>query len=118
MKIRIKETQEVKDLVAMDYTQWESGIEWTADLITAPDFWNSETQEHEMSQDDFDWWSEWIENDDRDQEEIKTLAEELEIDIDIIRQRIDENYTELNNQHETIQYVLNEIRDENTIPQF
>jgi len=51
----------------------KSGCEWTHDLITAPNFWNDETEQYEMSEDDYNWWNEYITG----VEKYESLAEEM-----------------------------------------
>jgi hypothetical protein len=73
MKIRVKEIgkrgnticSELKDLTIIGINE----IEWTADLITASDFYNAETEEYEMISDDYNWWKEYIENYEADKKE-------------------------------------------------
>ena len=88
MEIRIIETKELKDLTIKD----TNGIDWTNDLLGNADatIYNEETEEHEMSQETFDWWEEYINNNASDQLELVELAEELEIDEDTIRLRVQE----------------------------
>lgn len=50
-----------------------SGCDWIHDLITAPNFWNDETEQYEMSEDDYNWWNEYITG----VEKYEDLAEEM-----------------------------------------
>lgn len=58
MEIRIKETGELKELVATDQ---DTGCEWTANLIEAGQMEHDEDGNPVMEQDDFDWWVDIIE---------------------------------------------------------
>ncbi|MEG1482923.1 MAG: hypothetical protein RSA57_03895 [Cetobacterium sp.] len=113
MKIRIIETGELKQLIATGI----NGVEWTYDLLgnNSATTYNNETEEHEMSQDDFNWWEEYILNDEKDAEEITGLVEEFGIDESEIRNKINE-YNAFNNdlgdQHSIIQNVIGEFRKE------
>lgn len=111
MKLRIKETQEVKVLEIRD----RDGIEWTMDLLGNYDTlqFNDKTGEYEMSQEDYNWWSEYIKNHKADEQRVTELAEELgikefEIWDRINRARIDD----LDDEHTVITNVLEVIRNE------
>lgn len=111
MKLRIKETQEVKDLEIRD----RNGVEWTNDLLGNYDAlkFNKETEEYEMSQEAYEFWSEYIKNHVSDEREVIELAEELGIEESEIWERI--HYTlnlDIGNEHIIIQKVLEEIRKE------
>lgn len=111
MKIMIIETGRIEILSIVD----KNGIEWTRDCVTAADFWNSKTEQHEMSQNDFDWWKEYIENHDNDEEEILTLAEELNIDEQEINDKIMialQHENDLGDEHQIKQNVFEELREE------
>lgn len=60
MEFRIKETQEIRELIIIDET---TGIEWTQDLLGNHDAldYNEETEEYELSESDFEWWEDAIE---------------------------------------------------------
>jgi len=111
MKLRIKETQEVKVLEIRD----KNGIEWTNDLLGnhgALQF-NDETEEYEMNQEDYEWWSEFIKNHEADEQEVTELAEELGIEESEIWERINQELNcDLGDEHMIIQNVLEEIRKE------
>ena len=110
MLIRIRETQELKDL---DLSK--NGIECTQDMLGNNDalHYNEETEEHEMSEDEYEWWKEFFKNLEADEVEVAELAEELDIDEDALWEKIYEcMYTELDNRHSYIQTVLKEIREE------
>lgn len=111
MQIRIKGTNELKELNAID----ANGTNWTGDLLGNHDAttYNSETEEHEMSSDDFVWWKEYITHLEKDATEVTELAEELKIDENEIWDRINENITnDLGDEHQIKQSVLAEIRAE------
>lgn len=77
MQIKIKETGETKELTAMGY---KTGMEWTADLIEAGSR-ERDTEDDNitvMTSDDYDWWTEYINDLDKTDEEATALAEELE----------------------------------------
>jgi len=99
MRIRIVETGEMKDLTIKD----NNNIEWTYDLLgnNQATMYNNELEIHEMSQENFEWWKEYIINYNNDREQIVNIASELDIDeetiIDII---VDETRTcDLGDEH-------------------
>lgn len=59
MKIRIKETGEVKDLTIIDR---KTGCEWTADLVGDDDCitYNRDREIYETDQASYDWWNNMI----------------------------------------------------------
>ena len=106
MKIRIKETGELKELVIRDT---ETNVEWTNDLLGNHDAtdYNKETEEYEMSNDDFEWWNEYITNHKKDGAEIEYVADQLGIDKSEIYEAIQENITnDLGDEHSIKQSVL------------
>lgn len=111
IKLKIRETQEVKVLEIRD----KNGIEWTNDLLGNYDALqlNDETKEYEMNQEDYEWWSEYIKNHEADEQEVMELAKELGIEESEIWERINQdlNY-DLGNEHIIIQNILGEIRKE------
>lgn len=111
MKLKIRETQEVKVLEIRD----KNGIEWTKDLLgnyNALQF-NDETEEYEMNQEDYEWWLEYIKNHEADEQEVMELAEELGIEESEIWERINQNLNcDLGVEHIVIQNVLEEIKKE------
>ncbi|MEN6565877.1 MAG: hypothetical protein ABFC57_06215 [Veillonellales bacterium] len=119
MDITIKETGEVKDLTIIDC---KTGCEWTADLITASDFWNDETEQYEMSHDDFDWWTEYISDTEKTEKEAEKLADELEEKgiefhnqsaLEFVKSKIAKNTDNDYSDHRwQAQQTMNEIRDE------
>jgi len=111
MKIYIKETGEIKDLIIKD----DNEIEWTYDLINAADFWNCEKERYEMPLADYEWWTEYITNYEADKEEAKELAEELGIDIETVNDRIIKALYGINDmadEHIAKQKVFEELRSE------
>ena len=112
MKFRIKETQELKELRIVDS---ETGCEWTADLIGNTDglHYNEDTEEYEMSQEEYSWWDEYITNYEADEEEIEELADELDIDAaDITLRMQNEINCDMEDEHDAKQSVMNDIRKE------
>lgn len=116
MKIRVKTIgkrgntvcSEIKDLTIIGI----NGIEYTADLITASDFWNDETENYEMVEEDFDWWKEYITNYENDAEEIIKLAEEIELEESEIYNMINDYITnDLNDEHDIKQFVIKKLRE-------
>jgi len=115
MNIRIIENGEMKDLTIRD----SNNIEWTYDLLgnNNATVYNEGLEVHEMSQEDFDWWEEYISNHENDEEQLVELAEELNIDEQIIRDRIIEDTalsTDLVDEHSIKQNVFEEIKKEKT----
>ena len=111
MKLKIRETQEVKVLEIRD----KNGIEWTKDLLGNYDAlqFNDETEEYEMNQEDYEWWLEYIEKHEADEQEVMKLAEELGIEESEIWERINQNLNcDLGDEHMIVQNVLEEIRKE------
>jgi hypothetical protein len=111
MLIRIIETQEEKDLSIEN----KRGIDYTVDLLGNCDalHHNEETEEHEMTQEEYEWWLNYINNSKADDQEIEELAEDLGINESEIRERINQEFDgELENEHWTIQRILEEIREE------
>ena len=76
MKIRIKETGEVKELTVIDR---KTGVDWTADLVGDDDqiAWNDELGVSETTQDAYDWWAAYIADYTADEEMIEVLFEEI-----------------------------------------
>lgn len=109
MEIRIKKTNELKDLSIVD----SNGIEWTGDLLGNNNAisYNNETEEYEMSEDDFEWWNEYITNYENDEKEIEELAEDLEIEKSEIWERVQELYTEMDAEHFIKQNVIAEFKE-------
>lgn len=113
MKITIKETGEIKELVITG----TNGIEWTNDLLGNNGVltWNKETEQHEMSQDDFDWWKEYIDNYEDDTLRAEELAIDLGIEVSVINERIAEameGYNDLDMEHLIKLNVFEEMRNE------
>ena len=110
MKIRINETQELKELNAID----DNGIEWTQDLVAGR---NIECYDEDgiptMTLENFDWWADYIATSEADEAAVEELAEELDMDSQEIWERINRNMgCDLDEEHWVIQNVLGEIREE------
>lgn len=75
MKIRIEETNEVRDLTSIDR---KTNCEWTADLIEAGSRKRDDDDNTIMTADDFDWWSEYISDTEATEDEAEELASELD----------------------------------------
>jgi len=74
MRIQIKETGEMKNLTIKD----DNNIDWTADLITAGSMDHNDDGNPIMTQADFDWWSEYINDSYKTETEVEELVEKLE----------------------------------------
>ena len=113
MQIRIIETGEMKDLTIRD----SNNTEWTYDLLGNANatVYNEELEVHEMSQDDFDWWKEYINDNINDESQLVELAEELNINEQIIRDRImrEMSTCDLCDEHSIKQNIFVEIKKEN-----
>lgn len=112
MEIRIKETGEVKELYIYDSS---AGVEWTQDLLGnygALEY-DEDHDKYSLSQEDFDWWEEYVKNFRNDENEIAELIE-LGVSEDEIRERIQKSswVNGLEFEHNAIQGVLEEIREE------
>ena len=111
MEIRIKGTKRIEELVIRD----EKGTEYTNDMLHCHGAvsYNEETEEYEMSQDDVDWWAKYIEHTKADKKEITEVAEALGVEESQIWERIDKELDcDLEDEHDVIQGVLEEIRKE------
>lgn len=111
MKIRIEETQELKELIATG----NNGIEWTQDLIAGR---NIESYDEDgiptMTLENFDWWENYITTSEADEAAVEELAEELDMDSQEIWERINKNMgCDMDEEHWAIQNVLDEIKEEN-----
>jgi len=77
MRIKIKETGEIKGLSIIDP---ENGVDWIADLVGSGSEtyeYNEENDYYLMGQNDYDWWVEYIDEYESDQAEINSLSESL-----------------------------------------
>ena len=111
MRIKIKETGEVKELNIFD----KNGINWTNDLILGVEEvrYNRETEMYEMEQEQYDWWKEYIENFEADEEKASILAGELEIDESEIWDRYNSYHTtDYCDHHGIKQTIFKEMREE------
>ena len=79
MKIRIIETKELRELEAVNP---ETGCDNIGDIIgNVSDIrYNDETEEYEMNEAAFDWWSEYVEHHLADEERLRTLRKEYDYD--------------------------------------
>ncbi len=110
MMIRIRETQDLVELCLM-----KNGIECTQDMLgnNGALHYNDETEEHEMSNEEYEWWKEFFTNYEADEEEVAELADEFGIRKSELWERIYKHMdSELDNRHGHIQSELNEIREE------
>ncbi|QUI25931.1 hypothetical protein HZI73_26320 (plasmid) [Vallitalea pronyensis] len=111
MEIRIKETKQLETLAV--YTD---DIEYTADLITATDFWNSEREEYEMTTEEFEWWKEYIQHMENDALEVTNLACELGLDEQEIWDRINSKLDcDMDVEHQIKQSIIEQIKEEKTL---
>ena len=96
-EIRIIETSEMVEL---------EGNEWTQDAEL------NENDEYEMTEENYDWWEEYLSDRKSDQEEINKLAEELGIEVSEIQDRLNEecNPIDADSEHSEKQRVLAEIK--------
>jgi hypothetical protein len=116
MKIRINETNEVKDLTIIDRN---TGLEWTRDLLGNNDALNYDDDDeiHTMSQDDFEWWEEYINDYEADEEEKEELINELcEVGLDgneIVEAAVENELyvNELSDEHYAKQALFKELRE-------
>ena len=74
MLIRIAETNEVRDLCALDRN---TGVEWTKDLVEAGNLQRDDEGIHIMSRAGYDWWRQYISDMDADEGELNDLTDEL-----------------------------------------
>jgi hypothetical protein len=95
MNIKIRETGKREVLKVVDS---KTGVEWTGDLIgNAGGFndgqftWSEDDDAYLASQDAFDWWDKYIADQEKTESEIEDLADELDIDTSIIRERVEKN---------------------------
>lgn len=117
MKIKINETGKIKHLNIYDP---KTGIDWTNDLIgnagalqNGQFEYNYDDDVYFASQDTFDWWSEYILNENKTESDIILLAEELRIDESIIRERIAENTgNDYENHRKEAIFAMDKIREE------
>jgi hypothetical protein len=111
MEFRIKESGEVKDLTIID----KNGIEWTGDLLGNNNAleYNKTTDEHVLSEEDFDWWKQYIKDFNADAEEAEELAEELGIEESEIWEEYNMMATnDLNDEHDIKQHIFKRLRSQ------
>jgi hypothetical protein len=110
MKIRIRGTQDLVELCLM-----KNGIECTQDMLgnNGALHYNEQTEEHEMSRDEYEWWEDFLKNYEADEKEVAELADELGIRESEIWDRIRLSlFEDLETRHDIIQRELEEIREE------
>lgn len=113
MEFKIKETGKIEELVIKD----SNNIEWTADLIGNVEGLNCPegSDAPVMSQQSFEWWSEYIKNYEADEKEATELAEELDIEESLIWERYNDYPTcDYSDHHAIKQQVFAEIKKEHT----
>lgn len=93
MDVKIKETGETRELFIIDRL---TGLNWVNDLIgnagaldDGQFTWSDEDDAFIASQDTFDWWQQYINDTLATDEDAALLAEELDIDVSIIREQIE-----------------------------
>lgn len=96
MQIIIKETGEIERLQIIDT---KTGCEWTADLIEAGGRETDDDGTVIMTQDDFDWWTQYISDTEQTEEDAQDLADELE----------DADFNESEHRGSALQYIMFEI---------
>lgn len=85
MRISIQETREIKDLTAIGL----NGIEWTADLVDAGGLKRDEASDaYIMTAESFKFWNQYIKDADADSDAIETLAAQMDLDEDAVRNRV------------------------------
>ena len=111
MKIRIIETKELKELIILG----TNNMDYSNDLLGNHNAttYNEATGEHEMLEEDFTWWEEYIDNHNAGQEEIKELAETYNIDEEEIKEAIrKEMESDLGDEHSITQEVIKVFKQE------
>lgn len=111
MNLRIKETGEMKDLTIIG----SNGVEWTRDLLGNNNaaHYNGENEEYEMTEGDFEWWEEYIRDNEKDADEAMELAKKVGINESEIWDRINENLScDLGDEHAIKQNIFAEIKEE------
>ncbi|MDF2537154.1 MAG: hypothetical protein K0S76_175 [Herbinix sp.] len=108
MLIRVRESHDLVDLCLM-----KNGIEYTRDMLgnNGALHYNEETEEHEMSEDEYEWWKEFFRYYETDEEEVAEAADEFDIMESEIWEKI--NFCldgDLESRHYIIQRELEEIR--------
>lgn len=112
MLFKIKETGETKELEI-----YNNGIEWTKDLLgnNGALMFDNEIEEYIMSEEDFSWWEEYINQYNSDEEEMEEVIEMYDITMDELKERINEaleGINDLEDEHNVKQNVFNEIKFE------
>ena len=121
MNIKIRETGEIKSLIIVD----RNGTDWTQDLLgnagalTDGQFEREgDTSTYVADQATYDWWDKYIKDYEQTERDIDNLAEQLDIDRQIIVDRISANQggDYADDRNYAIQ-AMDEIRAEHTISQ-
>jgi len=74
----------------------KNGVEWTEDMINAPDLYNQETEQVEMDEETFAYWAKEIEAQEKIDALVDTLTPDLETEIAaIIRDYAEDRETAL-----------------------
>ncbi len=117
MKIKIRETAETKTLAIRNR---DTGIDWTQDLIgNAGAFadgqfvWSDEDDAHLCDQETYDWWDQYINDYETTEDDMVNLAKALNIDLQIIRERVGQYQDNDYEQHRSRAiYAMNDLRSE------
>ena len=112
MNVIITETGETRELSIVDI---KTGIEWTVDLLgNAGIHKDADTDAVTMSQEDFDWWVEYINGHESTEQEIIDLAMTAGVDSAEIRNEVFAymGQNDMENERERAVQILAELRDE------
>jgi len=113
-KIKITETGEIKTLSIKD----PNGIDWTNDCIGNADAlhgYDEETNSYEMSQEDFEWWENYLSNLESDEEKLFEYKNNFDYDSDKIYDIINEEFTGVNDygdHHSVYEKIFERIENE------
>lgn len=123
MDVKILETGERTSLIIRD----ENGIEWTNDLIgNAGELidgqftWSEEDDAYLVSQDTYDWWSQYISDYEQSEQDIADAAHDLDMSIADVRERVSMAFEGINDyemHRRTTIDALAELRDEYAVSQ-
>jgi hypothetical protein len=114
MFIKINETGELLQLRAID----ANGIEWTRDLIEDGGRMHDDDGNTIMTQEDYDWWHQYISDMDADEAELKAFTDELRglgVDnaVDEVRDTVADylSCTDMEDHHRNRQNAIAELRE-------
>lgn len=100
MNVKIKETGKLEKLSFVDRA---TGVNFVQDLIgntgalgDGQFVWSEEDDAYLTEQHTYDWWAQYIADSEATEEEIEALAEELDIAVSVIRERIEEGMYGIN----------------------